>query len=421
MTKVVYGWTPGGPIPTGQQHTFAKHDVLRAYLHAYVQTLAGLPQQDVLKLTLVDGFAGGGIYKHEKSGDIRLGSPFVFLEAIREAEAAINTGRQKPLKIEADYFFVEADRDAFTVLKRTLQEHGYGNRIGADIRLLNNRFQDEAAAIQSFIAHKSPRRGRSIFLLDQCGYAEVPGPLIKKILTEHPSAEVILTFAVDALINFAGDRTDTTLQSLGVPDVLRGRSIEEIKANERDYRLYIQSCMYQDLVEACGAAFYTVFFIRTVGHGDFWLLHLSQHPRARDVMTTVHWNYNNHFIHYGGAGIDMFHALGYESARDASFTGQDSLGFLFDDPAKQSSIDALVQQLPPLIFARDEGVSFGELFRSTCNSSPADSAKYKEALGLLARQGEIEIVTANGGYRQKGSTIANADQLVPSRQISIRF
>lgn len=288
MTKVVYGWTLGGPIPTGQQHTFAKHDVLRAYLHAYVQTLASLPQQEVLKLTLVDGFAGGGIYKHERTGDIRLGSPFVFLEAIRDAGVAINVGRRKPLKLEADYFFIEADHDAFTVLKTTLNEQGYANRIGADIRLLNARFQDEAAAIQSFIGSKSPRSGRSIFLLDQCGYAEVPGPLIRKILTELPSAEVILTFAVDALINFAGERTDATLHSLGVPGVLRGRSIDEIKASERDYRLYIQTCMYQDLVQACGAAFYTVFFIRTRGHGDFWLLHLSQHERARDVMTTVH-------------------------------------------------------------------------------------------------------------------------------------
>lgn len=117
----------------------------------------------------------------------------------------------------------------------------------------------------------------------------------------------------------------------------------------------------------------------------------------------------------------MFHALGYESARDSGFTGQDSLGFLFDDPAKRSSIDALARQLPPLIFAREEGVSFGELFRSTCNLSPADSATYKEALGLLAQHGEIEILTAKGGHRHKGSTINNTDQLVPSKQISLPF
>jgi hypothetical protein len=66
-----------------------------------------------------------------------------------------------------------------------------------------------------------------------------------------------------------------------MPDVLRGRSIEDIKSNERDFRLYIQSCLYRELVESCGAAYFTVFFIRTEGYGDYWLVHLSQHPTAR--------------------------------------------------------------------------------------------------------------------------------------------
>ena len=421
MTKVSYGWVPGGPLPLGRQHTFAKHEVLRAYLHAYVRTLASLPQQDVLKLTLVDGFAGGGLYRHETTGETKLGSPFVFLEAIRDAEAALNVGRTKPLKVEADYFFVEADKDAFAVLQATLKDRGFGPRLDKEIRVLNSRFQDEAQAIQQFITKKSPRSGRSIFLLDQCGYSEVPGALIKRILSELPSSEVILTFAVDALINFASERTGDTLRHIGVPEVLRGRSIEDIKANERDYRLYIQSCMYQELVLACGAQYYTVFFIRTEGHGDFWLLHLSQHPRARDVMTAVHWQHNNHFIHYGGAGINMFQVLGYESARDSNFTGQPGLGFEFDDPAKQASIHARAEQLPPLIFSRSEGLTFGELFRSTCNTTPADSNKYREALGLLAEIGEIEIATDEGGTRKKASAIKDEDRLLAPRQRPMRY
>ncbi|APV52020.1 hypothetical protein BWI17_21520 [Betaproteobacteria bacterium GR16-43] len=423
MTKVSYGWVPGGPPPVGQQHTFAKHDVLRAYLNAYVHTLASLPQQEVLRLTLVDGFAGGGIYRHEKTGELKLGSPFVFLDAIREAEVAINIGRPKPLKVEADYFFIESDIDAFRVLQRTLHDRGQGPRIGCDINLFNGKFQDHARAISAFIAKKSPRSGRSIFLLDQCGYSEVPGALIRSIFADHPSAEVILTFAVDALINFASDsaKTEGILRNIDLPDPLNGRTFEEIKTSESDFRFYIQSCMYQRLVQSCGASFFTVFFIRTEGHGDFWLVHLSQHPRARDVMTTVHWSHNNHFIHYGGAGIDMFHVLGYESARDSDFTGQGDLGFLFDDPAKRASVEALMRELPQFIFANEDGVSFGELFRSTCNSSPADSAKYKEALELLVRQKEINIVAPSGARRFRASTIENGDLLVPSRQISIPF
>lgn len=203
---------------------------------------------------------------------------------------------------------------------------------------------------------------------------------------------------------------------------LRGRTIEDIKKNEKDFRLYIQSCLYSDLVRACGASYYTLFFIRTDGHGDYWLVHLSQHPRARDVMTSVHWSKNNNFIHYGGAGINMFHALGYSAERDTKFTGQTLLeGFQFDDFAAEASVSKLMEQLPRLIYSNENGIMFAELFAGTCNMSPADSAKYKEALARLAQLKIIEIISPDGVHRFKASTINDKDQLVPSKQKTFVF
>lgn len=423
MTRALYDWGSDGSLPIIKQHSIAKHEVLHAYLVEYIRTLVISPHQEELRLTFVDGFAGGGIYQHETTKTTVLGSPFVFLNAAKEAEAFINIGRQKPLRMNVDYFFVEVDHNAFALLGKTLKEQGYDGRIGADIKLLNGRFEIKAADIQSFISAKTPRSGRSIFFLDQYGYKDVPTSLIRSILTGLPAAEVILTFNVDSFINFASDSpaTANALQQIGIPDVLRGRTIEDIKKSEKDFRLYIQSCLYRDLIEACGARFYTLFFIRTEGHGDYWLVHLSQHPRARDVMTRVHWAKNNNFIHYGGAGIDMFRALGYSADRDASFTGQSSLGFCFDDPAEQASVTRLMEQLPRIIYANQEGTSFGELFAMTCNTSPADSMKYKEALARLTQLKEIEIVSPDGNRRQKASTITDKDQLVPSKQTSFGF
>jgi three-Cys-motif partner protein len=57
--------------------------VLRAYLQKYFQTLV-TPQQEELRLTLVDGLAGGGVYQHETIRSVVLGSPFVFLNAAKE-------------------------------------------------------------------------------------------------------------------------------------------------------------------------------------------------------------------------------------------------------------------------------------------------------------------------------------------------
>lgn len=136
-----YRWDEGKPA-TIQQHSIAKHEVLREYLVAYLQTLVVSPAQDVLTVTLVDGFAGGGIYIHEDTRELVLGSPFVFLEAAKEAQALIALGRNKPLHWNLDYFFVEKSRNAHKLLTATLDERGYGDRIGKDIHLIRGAFEN---------------------------------------------------------------------------------------------------------------------------------------------------------------------------------------------------------------------------------------------------------------------------------------
>jgi three-Cys-motif partner protein len=376
-----------------------------------------MPGQDRLRLTLVDGFSGGGMYLHpDKKAEV-LGSPLVMLQAAREAEAIINVGRQKTFKIDAQYFFVDHDKAAIAALDKVLRERGY---LMDNVQLHCNTFTNVAEAIRSSAAERSPRAGRAIFFLDQYGYTDVPAVEIRKIFSSLPGAEVILTFNVDSFINFMSDSplTAKSLDTMGMPDVFRGRSIKDIKSREADFRLYIQSCLYPELVAACGAKFYTVFFIRTSGHGDYWLVHLSQHPRARDVMTSVHWAKNNFFIHYGGAGLDMFNALGYAPGNDSSLSGQE---FLFDNPAAKRSVDALKEQLPKLIYARPEGYVFSELFGVHCNTTPADSQKFKEALAALADLGEIEVVGREGQKRRSANAITAQDFVIAPTQRRLTF
>ena len=422
MTLSHYCWKNGAPA-TIQQHSIAKHEVLREYLIEYLKTLAHNPARDSLSLTLIDGFAGGGVYLHEDTHQTVLGSPFVFLEATEEARFVVDQGRQKPLKWNLDYYFVEKTRRAQQHLRSALDSRGYGARLDRDIHLVTGTFEKNADAIIDRVLEKSPRKGRSIFLLDQYGYSQVPVSRIRSIFQRLETAEVILTFAVDAFINFASDSSNTRrlLQKIDLPDVLRGRSFESIKREEKDFRLYIQSAFYKELVEQCGAKFFTVFFIRTTGHGDYWLVHLSQHPRARDVMTTVHWNKNNHFIHYGGAGLDMFKALGYRTSSDISFTGQNELGFCFDSDAAEASVRALTDQISPIIHARPGGITFGELFASSCNLTPANSQRYREALAHLVSLKEVTATSPKGARRLSANTIESSDTIAVPKQSFFLF
>ncbi|GMR18666.1 MAG: hypothetical protein BMS9Abin33_1098 [Gammaproteobacteria bacterium] len=83
MTRKPYNWKDGPDVI--QQHSIAKHRILQAYLAAYFQTLVSSPSQEVLRFTLVDGFAGGGLYVHDATRELVKGSPFICLNATKEA------------------------------------------------------------------------------------------------------------------------------------------------------------------------------------------------------------------------------------------------------------------------------------------------------------------------------------------------
>lgn len=420
MTRRHYDWRHG-PADI-EQHSIAKHNVLRAYLARYFETLAPSPHQDMMKLTLVDGFAGGGQYIHKDSRALVLGSPFVCLEAVRDAEASLNVDRRKPFKLDVEHFFVEKQPDACRFLEQTLRDQGYGDRLNRNVFVRQALFQDEAEGIVRSIRARSPRAGRAIFVLDQYGYSQVPGPLIKSIFRDLPGAEIVLTFGIDSFLNYANDgaTTEATLRELGLGDLFGNRSIEQIRGSERHWRLFIQAVLYRGLIERCGAKHYTPFFIRSPqGHGDYWLIHMSQHPRARDVMTEVHWKNHNHFIHYGGAGLDMFQMMGYDPESDLCHTGQSRLGFEFDDVARRQSIAALREQFPRRL--HQAPATFTELYESTCNSTPASQQLYREALGQLVQERELIIVGAEGEVRRSPNTIRGTDIVKPPPQRTLSF
>ena len=425
MSRKPYDWRHG-PAEI-QQHSVAKNRLLANYLSHYLQTLASQPQLDELKLTLVDGFCGGGTYIHADSHKEELGSPFVLLNAVKEASFLLNKDRRKPISLNVSYFFIDNDPHAISFLKHNLSERGHGNALESNIFLKNAAFHDNASQVIEFIKKKSPKNGRSIFVLDQYGYNKVPAELLRRILGSLPSAEIILTFGVDSFLNYASDDsniTDKLLREIGLTPqgIFAGRSIQEIKNSEREWRLFIQSHLYRHLVDASGAQHHTPFFIRTErGHGDYWLVHLSQHPRARDVMAEIHWKHGNQFIHYGGAGINMFHMAGYDARHDSQVRGQYTLDFGFDDIAQRMSVDALTHDLPHLIYSHDTGLSFGELFVATCNGSPASASIYKKALEYLINTREIVITSADGNVRRSANSIQATDQIVAPTQRNIVF
>ena len=76
----------------------------------------------------------------------------------------------------------------------------------------------------------------------------------------------------------------------------------------------------------------------------------------------------------------------------------------------------LNEHIPRRVYADDTGISFGELFATTCNSSPASAQIYRESIGKLLAEKTVEIVGADGSRRRSSAQIKATDQIIASNQ-----
>lgn len=413
MSHEHHNWKLGNDPPLIRPHSLAKHRVLRSYLERYVSVLTSNPRQEQLRLTLIDGFAGGGRYLDSRTKEERSGSPLIMLEAMELAAEEAQKIRNKPFNLDVQYIFIEKDRESLDYLQQVLADSKYAPLIGDSIQLIQGEFTEQVPDITEFVK-KRGRAGRAIFVLDQFGYSAVPLPTIRSILATLDNAEVLLTFATDSLIDYLSDneQTQQILTSVGI--TLPPTTIRTAK-EQRDWRRTIQFALHREIPERTEAKFYTPFFIRsTDAHRDFWLIHLSGHLRARDVMVGLHWKESTSFAHYGRSGLRM---LGYDQQQDAEWTHQHMLpGFYFDETALVSSQEELLEQLPERIFRHSDGVVFNDLFAMLTNECPVTAEVMKGVLSELAVAGVIQVKDKTGAKTRRASIQHDTDIIIPSRQ-----
>ncbi len=394
-----YEWSWGGPLPALLRHSEVKHSLLRDYLIDYFLTLVASPRQDKIQLTVVDGFCGGGRYISE-AGIEMPGSPVVILKAIEAAKTRVMTEQQrrKDIAFDVKLICIDKDRSAIAHLRHVLEQEGYGQRLATGaVELHVGAFSSMAGAVIAEVERRSPRSGRSLFVLDQYGYNQVPLPVLKQIFTALRQAEVVLTFNIDSLLNYLNQTNVARFErNTGMTNAVSAADMDKHQRSP-GWRVRVQASLYQRLTEGSGATYFTPFFVRPdKGHGDFWLLHLSKHWKARDVMTSAHWRHHNHFIHYGAAGFDMF-STGYAARIDDEDRPQ--VAFEFDDAARKASRNAMLDQIPAALAASPDGVRFKDFFVDRVNSTPVTETMFEEAVLALVREREVEVVGDNGSLR----------------------
>ena len=406
-----FSWRPGEPPPELEEHSRAKLDVLRRYLRAYFDTLAADPRRDSFKLDLIDGFAGGGVFLDD--GIVVSGTPLIMLEECEAARDRLNRDRIKPLSCDFKLHFVDVESDHTTYLRQTLATRGY-QIDGERLAVTTSRFEDVADEIIAGIRRRQPISGRAIFLLDQKGYSQVELELVARILSTLPNAEVILTFASDALVNHI-PRNPQLVKAVEPLGLTEQQLIEMIKFRDGDGgRALGQRVMRNHIREMTGATYDTPFYIRPrQSRRALWFLHLSRHPTARDVMIQCHWNSFNAFEHYGSGGFDM---LGWDALKSGALPL-----FHFEELDAKEMREQLLNAMPSELYKlmTSGSVSVERVRHSFANRTAARFSDLDDVVLTLVRGKEIDILNSGGKLRSREVTRLRGNDRIAIPKMSL--
>jgi len=417
MPKREYEWTDIENPPVIARHSLNKHEVLQNYLERYLDKLCVKGRSP--RVVIVDGFAGGGIYKRTDTGDIHYGSPVLVMQTVQSMGPILEQKHGKKIELRPRFYFVEKKKQYLDTLRSVLDRLGLEPCVDGRGGLIRDQFEKVVGKIIDEIKSEG-RSHKVLFILDQYGYADVPKSTLNYIFDSLPQAEVFLTFAVDWLLDYLSTKPDKIdecrrrLRRLGVEMTVE--EIIETRESSPYGRLLIQELLSEELSRACGAEYYTRYFIQTENakgrqsHRSFWLVHMSRHPVARDEMLKVHWESANHMsTHSGAVGIDEWGlgVLGYSTHQDEQL-GQYNLNYNFDELAEKQSIDELLKDVPNIIWAR-KAMTLSELMELIGNHTPISSEIMKKVMDVLLTSNDVLVVSADGKKRRKGNAMHWSD------------
>ena len=420
MPKKEYGWDKGN-VPIIGEHSLAKHRILREYVQRYIEILTANPRIERLKLSLVDGFAGGGIYQKKGTQVPHFGSPAILIEATAAAQSRVNKTRVKPVTIQPKYYFVDKNSANVSALQDTLAKYVQPQHPGVEPTILTGAFEDHLEKLVEAIKQDGQAH-RAIFVLDQYGYTAVPLASLQQIFRELPKAEVFLTLAVGWIASYLRNTASAgsvVRKSLGLREETPEDEIADnllCGADSATKLRVVQQVLHDAFVQKSGAAFATPFFIVSrESNRPYWFLHLANSQRANDVVKQLHWELQNHFSHFGDTGLSM---LGFDPFREPDPRQQ--LLFAFDSIAKQQTELALMAQLPDRLRRNYyDGIQFNDLFAALTNETPATKDMLRTALTSLCREGDFTRLGGCGEHRHCTTPIRDSDVVMPSRQLRL--
>jgi len=407
MAEKKYAWEEGAVLA---EHSRKKHQILREYFYNYVKTRCTSPLVRKFRLAVVDGFSGAGRYNCGSAG-----SPVIFVEELNRAITDINLSRavsNMPLiEIECSLILNDADKNVIELLKNNLapsliQAKLANNNLKINPHYFSDYFENIYPTIKNLI--RTEKHKSIIFNLDQCGHSHVRTETLIDMMTLNESVEVFYTFVITALLAFLEQNNPRALTAQLSYLQLTEQDFDVLvkQASKREW-LGVAERIVFDSFQKC-AKFVSPFSINNPGGWRYWLIHLANSHRARQVYNNILHQNSQTQAHYGRSGLNML-------AHDPSET---KTLYLFDASARDQAKDELHNDIPKFISDSGQPLSIKSFYELIYNHTPAHSDDINSA---IIGSNELLVKTTTGGTRRKASQINTTDYIEFRKQRSFFF
>ena len=406
MAGKKFDWADPDELP---KHSAQKLKILSSYFAKYLKVRCSFATRGRLRLAIVDGFAGGGIY-----GCGSFGSPLILLDTIDNTVNEINISRQDknlgPIEFEFNIYFNDEDRVAYNLLEgryNTILARIRSNHPNIKIKIMNfnEKFQTLYPKIKENLVAK--RTKNILFNLDQYGDKSVPIEIIRDILTTFEKSEIFLTLMITAINTYLTTKDLAKFNNrYGHLDIshldLDFENPDHCKANAQ-----VERKIY-DNFQSC-SVYCNPFFIKNPNGYGYWMLQFTNNYTASQVYKDNLYNFASGLSHFGRSGLKMF---GYNPKED------NNLFHNFDKVGIENSQSQLEYDIPEFLYDNDDPMPIEMFFSKIYADTPSHSSVVKS---VLIENRDIEVRTNKGGERRVPNTIKKQDMISLKKQSSFRI
>ncbi|MBW4545919.1 MAG: three-Cys-motif partner protein TcmP [Symplocastrum torsivum CPER-KK1] len=377
-----------------QPHTRAKHQLLAEYIRNWIDTLCSNNRWRESKVTLVDGFCGGGLYRDGNS--FWEGSPIKMIRMLEEGYRMVREERSKPYyHLHFKFIFIDKQKEHIDCLRKQIIDAGLGHYLDSDrCQLICKEFEK---AVDECISQA--KGGHSFFLLDPCGIDDVSMSSIRKII-DLGNSEILWTYMIKHLLRLLPQSkiNDKEIKRRVIQDILEAEMYYDYKhykqlestKNITAAQQYLKNQSLQ-LIRNQGRIKYLYPFALMKDKNTvlYYLVHLANDPKAIEVMKYSTWKYNNleYRYHYDCYGVGFRTLEYYEENSKFCDVDETNLNICLEDLSKK---------ILPLIGNSEDGLTLSEIQDRIIEATPATSEHLIFLINELKKFNEVEVIKTNG-------------------------